>query len=93
MRMNKKEFLKSSGLRVQTLELWLEQRWLIPEQTSKGARFADIDVARAQLIQELKNDFGANDEGVDVILHLMDQLHEMRRALAQLRNDIKGRSF
>jgi len=91
--MNKKEFLKSSELRVQTLQLWLEQQWLIPEQTSKGIRFTDIDVARARLIHELKNDFGANDEGIDVILHLMDQLHDLRRALAQLREDIKGRSF
>ncbi len=93
MRMNRKEFLKSSGLQIQTLELWLEQQWLIPRQTSQGVRFTDIDVARARLIHELKNDFGANDEGIDVILHLMDQLHEMRRAFEQLRKDIKGRSF
>ena len=36
MIMNRQEFLTCSGLQVQTLELWLEQRWLIPEQTSVG---------------------------------------------------------
>ncbi|WP_091918133.1 MULTISPECIES: chaperone modulator CbpM [unclassified Mesorhizobium] len=91
--MNKKEFLTSSGLQVQTLEIWLEQRWLIPQNTSDGIQFSDIDVARARLIQELKNDLGANDEGIDVILHLMDQLHGMRRALEQLRKDLQERSF
>ena len=89
MRMTKQEFLTSSGLQMQTLEFWLEQRWLIPDQTSVGIWFTDIDVARARLIQELKNDLGANDEGIDVILHLMDQLHGLRRALARLRENMQ----
>ncbi|WP_307273177.1 chaperone modulator CbpM [Labrys wisconsinensis] len=90
--MDKQEFLASSGLEVQTLEFWIEQRWLIPEETAVGMRFSDVDMARARLIRELRHDFGANDAGIDVILHLMDQLHGMRRALAQLRGEIQGRS-
>jgi chaperone modulatory protein CbpM len=82
--MNKQKFLTCSGLQVQTLECWLEQRWLIPERTSTGMRFSDIDLARVRLIQDLKADFGVNDEGVDVILRLVDQLHGLRYALAQL---------
>ncbi|MDQ0469919.1 chaperone modulatory protein CbpM [Labrys wisconsinensis] len=92
MTMDKQEFLASSGLEVQTLEFWIEQRWLIPEETAVGMRFSDVDMARARLIRELRHDFGANDAGIDVILHLMDQLHGMRRALAQLRGEIQGRS-
>lgn len=89
MSMNKQEFLASSGLQVQTLELWLEQRWLIPRQTAAGVQFTEIDIARARLIRDLKDDIGANDEGIDVILHLTDQLHGLRRALAQLRADMQ----
>jgi chaperone modulatory protein CbpM len=88
MIMNKQEFLTCSGLQVQTLEFWLEQRWLIPQETSAGMTFSDMDVARARLIQDLKTDFGVNDEGVDVILHLVDQLHGLRRAFAQLHRDL-----
>ena len=84
MILNQREFLSSTGLQMQTLDVWLEQRWLIPEQTSAGANFSDMDVARARLIRDLKADFGINDEGVDVILHLVDQLHGLRRALEQL---------
>jgi chaperone modulatory protein CbpM len=84
MIMNKQEFLTCAGLQVQTLDLWLEQQWLVPEQTSAGMNFSDMDVARARLIRDLKADFGVNDEGVDVILHLVDQLHGLRRALEQL---------
>ena len=88
MIMNKQEFLTCSGLQVQTLDFWLEQRWLIPDQTSAGMNFSDMDVARAHLIRDLKTDFGVNDEGVDVILYLLDQLHGLRRTLDQLPKDL-----
>ena len=83
--MDKQQFLTCSGLQVQTLEFWLEQEWLIPEQTSTGMSFSEVDVARTRLIRDLKSEFGVNDEGVDVILHLVDQLHGLRSAIAQLR--------
>ena len=86
--MNKQEFLTSAGLEMQTLDLWLEQRWLIPDQTFGGINFTDVDLARARLILDLKTGFSINDEGIDVILHLMDQLHGLRRALDQLHKDL-----
>jgi chaperone modulatory protein CbpM len=92
MTMSKLEFLSRAGLEVQTLDIWLEQRWLIPDQTSAGMNFSEMEVARAHLIRDLKADFGVNDEGVDVILHLVDQLHGLRRALAQLNGDLQGTS-
>ena len=92
MMMNKQEFLTSSGLQVQTLDFWLEQQWIIPEQTSAGMNFSDMDVARARLIQDLKADFGVNDEGIEVILHLVDQLHGLRQALGQLHKDLQETS-
>ena len=89
MIMNKQQFLNSAGLEVQTLDVWLEQRWLIPEETAAGENFSDMDVARAHFIRDLKADFGVNDEGVDVILHLVDQLHGLRGAFAQLHRNLK----
>jgi chaperone modulatory protein CbpM len=47
-----------------------------------------MDVARARLIGELQTNFGVNEEGVDIILHLLDQLHGLRRALDQLHKDL-----
>jgi chaperone modulatory protein CbpM len=90
MIMNKQEFLTSAGLQVQTLEFWVDQRWLIPDHSSAEMTFSDADVARARLIHDLKGDFGVNDEGVDVILHLVDQLHGLRGAFEQLHRNIKG---
>jgi chaperone modulatory protein CbpM len=84
MIVSKHSFLTSSGVEAQVLEFWIEQQWLIPAQTNAELSFSDTDVARAYLIRDLKGDFGVNDEGVDVILHLVDQLHGLRRALATL---------
>jgi chaperone modulatory protein CbpM len=82
--MNRQDFLAHSGLQVQTLEFWLEQQWIIPEEGAAGEAYSDRDIARAHLIQDLKTDFGVNDEGIDVILHLMDQVHGLRSVLARL---------
>jgi len=84
MTMTKQELLTSAGLDVQTLEFWIEQQWLIPAQAPADRNFSDRDVARAHLIRDLKSDFGVNDEGIDIILHLVDQLHGLRRAFEEL---------
>ena len=84
MIMSKYAFLITLGVEAQVLEFWIEQQWLIPAQTDAELSFSDADVARAHLIQDLKSDFGVNDEGVGVILHLVDQLHGLRRALMTL---------
>ena len=48
--------------------------------------FTDMDLARANLIHDLKDKMGVNDEGLGVILHLLDQMHALRRALADTLN-------
>lgn len=90
MIVSKQEFLVHAGVHAPTLEFWIEQRWLIPDESPEGARFSERDIARARLIQDLKGDMGVNDEGVDVILHLIDQLHGLRGALAKLREIEQG---
>jgi chaperone modulatory protein CbpM len=37
-----------------------------------------------QLIKDLKVDFGVNDEGIAIILHLIDQLHGLRCLLRDI---------
>lgn len=85
MIMSKQEFLVSANLQEQTLEFWLEQRWLIPQGQMPEPRFSECDMARASLIQELQRDFGVNDAGIEIVLHLMDQLHGARQMLSLLR--------
>ena len=76
------EFLERARLDRRTLAVWLEQEWLIPSGAAGESAFTDMDLARANLIRELKDNMGVNDEGLGVVLHLLDQMHALRRALA-----------
>ena len=78
------EFLRQTGLDENTLELWLTEEWIIPAQADQDVAFSDADLARAELIRELENDLGVNHQGIGVALHLLDQVHSLRRALAGL---------
>jgi chaperone modulatory protein CbpM len=67
-----------------TLEIWIEEEWLVPAGAPPEHTFSDADLARAQLIRDLMDDLGVNAEGVGVVLHLVDQVHSLRGALAEL---------
>lgn len=92
MIMSRQQFLTSAGLEVQTLDLWIDQQWLAPDHSHDELRFSDADVARAHLIRDLKGDLGVNDEGIDIILHLVDQIHGLRQMFGQLRGEMQNPS-
>lgn len=82
MIINKIEFLHCTGLDQETLDVWIEEQWLVPGVAGTETGFSEADVARAELIRDLKHKLGVNDEGIGVILPLLDQLHSLRQALA-----------
>ena len=88
MIMTREQFIATSGVQTQTLEFWIEQEWLIPEQTPNGPTFSEVEIARAHLIRDLTSDLGVNEAGVDVILHLMDQIHGLRQALLGIHDNM-----
>lgn len=83
------EFLAQSGLELHTVEQWITREWLLPDRVAQRTVFTEIDAARARLIRDLKADFGLNDEGVDIVLHLVDQIHGMRQALTEIRTELR----
>jgi chaperone modulatory protein CbpM len=83
MIISKMDFLDRAQLDRETLEVWIEEEWLVPIGIATDLTFSEADLARAKLIRDLKQDLGVNDEGVGVILNLLDQVHGLRRALAE----------
>jgi len=77
------EFLIHARLDGQTLNLWIEEGWLIPGEADAERVFYEADLARAYLIRDLIEDLGVNHEGVGIVLNLVDQLHGLRAALGQ----------
>src|SRR5438128_10642743 len=84
------EFLIRARLEHGSLEAWIAAGWLVPPQTEPELMFSDVDLARAQLIRDLHQDFGVNDEGISVILHLVDQMHGLRRSMQGLLEEMRG---
>ena len=92
MMISKREFLLQAQLEDETLEAWIQEEWLIPGEAAGEMTFSDADVARAQLITDLKNDLGVNNEGVGVILNLVDQIHGLRKVLIELLRSTRNRA-
>ena len=82
--MQMQEFIDRSHLDLATLNVWIEAEWLVPIATKKRLDFSDAELARVRLIQDLKADFGVNDEGIAIILHVLDQLHGLRCLLRDI---------
>ena len=82
--MEVREFLMQSHLDDKMLAVWVDVEWLLPQSDKGEWSFSEMDLARAQLILELKHDLGINDEGVTVVLNLVDQINGLRRVLGSL---------
>ena len=91
MIISKLDFLYRAQLDQETLEVWIEEEWLVPSKTAGEPAFSEADLARAKLIRDLTHDMGVNTEGVGVILNLLDQMHSLRKAMADMQLAMRER--
>jgi chaperone modulatory protein CbpM len=75
-----RESLRHTHLDASVVHTWVAAGWLTPQPTGDDDGFSAVDLARAQLIRDLQR-LGVNDEGIPIILDLIDQLHGVRRTL------------
>ena len=82
--MHTREFVVQARIDVETLDHWLRAGWLSQHENEGGSGgFSQVDLARAQLIGDLQH-LGINDEGIPVVLDLVDQLHGVRNMLREV---------
>jgi len=89
MIITKLEFLDRAQIDRDTLEVWIQEEWLVPSGPTTEPVFSEADLARASLIRDLIHDLGVNAEGVGPILSLLDQLHGLRRVLAEVLQSLR----
>jgi MerR family transcriptional regulator/heat shock protein HspR len=79
------------GLHEQSLRMY-ERRGLISPQRSPGniRHFNDADVEQIRFIKRLVDELGVNLAGVEVIMHMRQQLLDAQRELAALRRELEG---
>ena len=72
------EVAKITGLDHPTLVMFIQREWICPQAEDL---LDEEDLARVQLIREIREIFGANDEAISLILHLMDQIYHLRNQI------------
>src|SRR5437867_13246167 len=79
------------GMHEQSLRMY-ERRGLIAPQRSPGniRRFSDEDVEQIRFIKRLVDDLGVNLAGVEVILHMRQQLLEAQHEIEALRRECEA---
>jgi chaperone modulatory protein CbpM len=82
--LTEEEFCVRVGIEENTFRLWVDEGWLMPHAGDAGHVLSDLDIARARLIRDLRDNIGVNDEGTGIILNLIDQVHGLRSILQAL---------
>jgi chaperone modulatory protein CbpM len=70
------------------LSRWVENRWILPERDGRrdqaGWGFHEVDVARVELILEIRREFALDEETTSLVLGLLDQVYSLRRQMRRL---------
>ena len=67
---------------VPELQDWIDRGWVLPAGEPPDWTFAGIDVARVRLLADLRHAMGVEEESLSLVLSLLDQVYDLRRALA-----------
>ena len=84
MMMNHQEFARDLQIDMERLRVFIDRGWISPVIIDERAFFQDVDLARARMISDLTDGMDINDDGVDVVLDLLDQLYSLRHAFSNL---------
>jgi len=80
--MRESELLKTvSNVRRVELRRWVEKGWVVPERRDGEFWFREIDVARVQLVIEMRRDLAIAEDGIPTVLSLVDQVYGLRNQL------------
>jgi chaperone modulatory protein CbpM len=67
------------------LARWIERRWVVPEARREADReiwlFHEVDIARVELILDIRREFTADEETLSLVLGLLDQVYSLRRQM------------
>ncbi len=75
------------GVSSEVIFHFIQEAWIRP-QDQNIPLFDDEDLARIWLIQELRDDFGVNEEGIPIILNLLDQVNRMHLEVERLKKEL-----
>jgi chaperone modulatory protein CbpM len=75
------KIIDETGFTQKEIFTLIEKEIIRPFKNQDEPEFDEENRRRIRLVCELKRDFGVNDSGIDIILHLLDQIYGMRNEL------------
>jgi chaperone modulatory protein CbpM len=72
------------GLDRRELARWVENRWVLPERRNDTWILHEVDIARVELIREIRHEYAIDDEALPLVLGLLDQVYDLRRQLRRI---------
>jgi chaperone modulatory protein CbpM len=66
------------------LTRWIENRWVLPERREETWIFHEVDIARVELILEIRHEFAIDEDALPLVLGLLDQVYDLRRQLRRI---------
>lgn len=79
-----------AGLDGEVLSHWIAVGWIKPKHNEAGFLFDEADLARTQLLCDLRFDMELPDDELAMILSLVDQLHGTRALLHAVTSAVQG---
>lgn len=76
--------LRYRELERRDLTQWVENRWVLPERHAETWIFHEVDVARVELILNIRRDFAIDEEAMGLVLRLLDRVYDLRRQMRRL---------
>jgi len=73
-----------AGLDRAELVRWVENRWVLPDDAGGSWEFRQVDIARVELILDIRRELAIDDEAMSLVLGLLDQVYGLRRQLRRL---------
>ncbi len=73
-----------AGLDSAELARWVDNRWVLPDEEGGRWRFHEVDIARVELILDIRREFAVDDEAMALLLGLLDQVYSLRRQMRRL---------
>jgi len=71
-------------LTARRLRAFIEAGCIVPAEIEGERVFGQADLARLELLCELSEDFGLDEDGLALVMSLIDQLHGLRHEMRAL---------
>ena len=81
MKITEEQVLIRVSVTSDRLRDWVARGWVAPVRGTEGYEYSEIDVARVDLIRQLRDDMSVEPDAVSIVLSMMDQVYTLRREL------------